>query len=378
MSFEWIYFYAIPFMVVLTVVVFVHELGHYLLARWNGVKIDVFSIGFGPEFFGFYDKAGTRWKFSVIPLGGYVKMFSDVDASSRPDTEALKNLTEEEKEFSHHYKSVWQRIQISAAGPLANYIFGILLLTMIYALYGQRVPTDEPVIGYVASGSVAATSGLKIGDKVLSVDNHQVTGFMNLRDFIRTHANVPLDMVIERDGQQVNMTLTPKSVTEGEPDGKKVHAGQLGIGPAVAVVQRGPLEAFGYGCYDAYSLTVTTLASIGRMLIGAQSADGLSGPIGIAKQTGDIATTDLPTFLWFIAFLSINLGFVNLLPVPVLDGGHLLFYFIEAARGRPLSERTQENAFRVGLVLILALFLFTTYKDIESINLFGRIMSIFN
>lgn len=376
MSFEWLYLYALPFMAVLTVVVFVHELGHFLLARRNGVKVDVFSIGFGPEFFGFNDKHGTRWKFSMIPLGGYVKMFSDADAASRPDADAIQNMSEEEKSYSHHHKTVWQRIQISAAGPLSNYVFGILLLTLVYTFYGQRVPTDEPVIGFVASGGVASESGLLPGDRILSVDNHQITSFLGLRDFIRKNAGVAMNVVIERDGQKIEKTLTPKAVSEGE--GKKTQAGQLGIGPAYTVVSRNPLQAFGYAAYDAYSLTVQTLASLGGMLIGTQSADGLSGPIGIAKQTGDIATTDIPTFFWFMAFLSINLGFVNLLPVPVLDGGHLLFYFIEAARGRPLSERTQENAFRVGLLLILTLFLFTTYKDLVSINIVGKFLSLFN
>lgn len=378
MSFEWIYLYALPFMVVLTAVVFVHELGHFLLARWNGVKVDTFSIGFGPEFFGFNDSRGTRWKFSIIPLGGYVKMFSDADVSSRPDTEAIREMTPEERAYSHYHKTVWQKIQIAAAGPLSNYIFGILLLALVYGVYGQRTPSDEPVIGYMSASGVAAASGIQVGDKIISVDNHQIHTFHELRDFIREHGGVPLDVVIERDGQQITKTITPKTVADAGSTDTKKQAGQLGVSPAFILVPRSPLEALGCAAYDAYSLTVHTLASLGGMLIGTHSADGLSGPIGIAKQTGDFATADVPTFLWFIAFLSINLGFVNLLPVPVLDGGHLLFYFIEAARGRPLSERTQENAFRAGLLLLLALFLFTTYKDIENIHLISKIMSLFN
>ncbi len=378
MSLDWLYLYALPFMVILTIVVFVHELGHYFFARRNGVKVEVFSIGFGPEFFGFNDKHGTRWKFSAIPLGGYVRMFSDADAASRPDTEALKTLTAEEKEFSHHSKTVWQRIQIAAGGPLANYVFGILLLTVIYTIHGQRVETDDPVIGMVASNGVAGEAGILPGDKVISIDNHEITSFAKLREFIRNHAGVQLDVVIERNGEKMNKTLTPKGVHDGEMDNASKQAGQLGIGASTMLVQHGPIDALGSAIYKAYRLTVDTLVSIGGMLIGARSADGLAGPIGIAQMAGDFATTDVAAFFLFIAFISINLGFVNLLPVPVLDGGTLLFYFIEAARGKPLSDRTIENCFRVGLVLILSLLLFTTYKDLGNINLFSKIMNLFN
>ena len=378
MSFEWLYLYAIPFMVVLTIVVFVHELGHFLLARWNGVKVEVFSIGFGPELFGFNDRMGTRWKFSAIPMGGYVRMFSDADLASRPDNEAMAEMTAEERAYSHHHKTVWQRIQISVAGPLSNYIFGILLLTVVFAIYGEEVPKDDPVLGFVSSAGVAGQSGLKVGDRIISIDNHQVTSFKSMRDFVREHPAVALDVVIERDGKQEHVTVTPKAVTEENADGKTIHPGQLGVGPTTRFENKNILQAFGSGVYYAYDLTATTLGSIGGMLTGSKSAEGLTGPIGIAKLTGDKAMTDVRAFLWFIAFLSINLGFVNLLPVPVLDGGHLLFYFIEAARGRPLSEKTQERAFLVGLVLILSLVLFTTYQDIGNINLIQRITSFFN
>lgn len=378
MSFEWLYLYAIPFMVVLTIVVFVHEMGHFLLARRNGVKVEVFSIGFGPEIFGFNDRQGTRWKFSAIPLGGYVRMFSDADMTSRPDEKMLRDLSPEEIAYSHHHKTVWQRIQISAGGPLSNYIFGILLLTVVYSIYGQESPKDDPVLGFVSSTGVAGQSGLKVGDRIISIDNHKITTFKEMRDFIREHPNVSLDMVIERDGQQQHMKLTPKAVTEENAEGKTIHPGQLGVGPTVSLESKTVLEAFGNGLYDAYYLTVTTLSSLGGMISGSKSAEGLTGPIGIAKLTGDKAMTDVRSFLWFIAFLSLNLGFINLLPVPVLDGGHLLFYFIEAARGKPLSEKTQERAFLAGLILILTLVLFTTYKDIGGNSLIQRIGSFFN
>lgn len=378
MSFEWLYIYALPFMVILTSIVFVHELGHYLLARWNGVKIEVFSIGFGPEIFGFYDRVGTRWKFSAIPLGGYVRMFSDVDAASRPDVEKLKQLTEQEKEYSHHYKTVWQRIQISVAGPAANYIFGILLLAVLYTTVGQRIPDEDATIGFVASNTAASKAGIQSGDKIASVGDKEIEKFKELRDLIREHPNVPLNMVVERDGSRFTVSVTPEAIEGVDDHGKTLQVGQLGIAQGFRKVERGPIESMGYAIADAFYLTTQTLTAIGEMILGYRSADGLTGPIGIAKHTGEIATTDVATFFWFMAFLSINLGFINLLPIPVLDGGHLLFYIIEAIRGRPLSEKSQEMGFRVGLIIILGLFIFTTINDLLKIEMVEKVTKLFN
>lgn len=377
MSFAWLYIYLLPFLVVLTVVVFVHELGHYLMARRNGVKIEVFSIGFGPEFFGFNDRTGTRWKFSIIPLGGYVKMFSDADASSRPDTQAVLEMTDEEKAVSHYHKNVWQKIQIAAGGPLSNYLFGILLLFVVYSFHGQRVMSNEPVIGFLLEGGVAEQSGLKVGDRIVSVDNNAIASFQDLVVFIRQHAAVGMEVVVERDGERLTKTLIPQQIEIENADGKPLKTKQIGIGSSFELVQRGFFEALLYAVYDAYAFTVNTLTSLAGMVLN-QNADGLSGPIGIAKQTGEIATSNVPTFLWFMAILSINLGFINLLPIPVLDGGHLLFYFIEAIRGKPLSEKAQERAFLAGLGFILTLVVFTTYKDLEKINIVSKIISLFN
>lgn len=377
MSLEWLYLYALPFMVVLTIVVFVHELGHFLFARWNGVKVEVFSIGFGPELFGFNDKHGTRWKFSALPLGGYVRMFSDADMASRPDEKAMREMTPEERAYSHHHKTVWQRFQISIGGPLANYVFGILVMIFVLAVYGDMEPKDDPVLGFVASNGAAAQAGLQPGDKIIAIDNHQITTFHAMRDFIREHPSVEMDVLYERDGQQQHLKVTPKSVDEDGPQGR-IHPGQLGIGPATDLVTKSIPESIYGGFYAAYALSARSLETIVGVLMGSKSSEGLSGPIGIARLTGDLAMTSPRAFLWFIAFLSISLGFLNLLPVPMLDGGHLLFYIIEAVRGRPLSEKTQERAFLVGFVLVGSLFVYTTYKDLGQIQLFARIMSYFN
>lgn len=378
MSFEWLLVYTVPFVVILTVIVFVHELGHYLLAKKNGVKVEVFSIGFGPEIFGFNDRSGTRWKFSYIPLGGYVRMFSDIDASSKPDVEMLKNLTDEEKSYSHHYKTVWQRIQISIAGPAANYIFGILILAILFITYGQNVPTEEPVIGFVAPDSAAAKAEIQSGDKIVSFDGKEITGFTQLTQVIRQYPSKLVSVVIERSGEKIEKTITPASVRGEDEQGQAAEVGQLGIAPAVNTVHHNIISAVGAACVDAVNMTVQTFEAIFGMLRGTRSADGLSGPIGIAKHIGDMATANVPTFLWFMAILSLNLGFINLLPVPVLDGGHLFFYIIEAVRGRPLSDKAQDNAYKVGLFLILSLMIFTTIKDLGKIQIVQKLISYFS
>lgn len=376
MLFDWVFVYAVPFMVILTAIVFVHELGHYLLAKYNGVKVEVFSIGFGPEVFGFNDKSGTRWKFSYIPLGGYVRMFSDVDASSRPDMEALSKLTEEEKSYSHHYKTVWQRIQISIAGPAANYIFGILLLAILYSTSGQRVPM--PVVGLVEQNSVAATAGLEHGDRILQIDQTKISDFKQIEKIINAHPNVPLTLEIERNGETMTKQVTPQPFSTVNEEGKTVEVGRIGFVPAIESIQKSPLAALGLAATDAVVLTGKTLYSLFEMILGKKSPGELSGPIGIAMATGKIATTDIPSFFWFMAFLSLNLGLVNILPIPVLDGGHLLYYFIEAIRGKPLSERAQEIGFKIGLAIILALLVFTTFKDLGRISIFQKLMNIFS
>jgi regulator of sigma E protease len=373
MSFEWLYLYALPFMAILTTIVFFHELGHYLAARYNGVKVDVFSIGFGPEIFGFTGRAGTRWKFCLLPLGGYVKMASDMNAASQPDMQKITVMTEEEKAGSLFHKTVWQRIQISAAGPIANYIFAIVVLGGLYATSGQRVPVDEAKIGHVIAESAAEQAGLKMDDQVIQIGDQKIETFEDMRQIVMGHPGEKLNLLVRRGDQQLALALTPKPQELINEKGEKTTVGMLGVGVGMTKVRRNVFMAGIYAAQDAFDVTWSALKGIGQMIAGKHSTDGLSGPIGIAQMTGKIATTDVSTFLWFMAFLSINLGLINFMPVPMLDGGHLLFYFIEAVRGKPLSEKAQEYGFRLGFILVLCLMLLSTWNDLVRLEVIQSI-----
>jgi regulator of sigma E protease len=355
-----IYLNIVPFIVLLSFLVFFHELGHYLVARFNGVKIEVFSIGFGKEIFGWTDKAGTRWKVSILPLGGYVKMFSDLDAASKPDQEKIKKMTAKEKDLSHFHKSVWQRIQISAAGPLANYLLAIVILGTLFATVGQQEPSKEARIGIIAQDGAADKAGLKTGDQVLSIDGIQTPTFMSLHETVRDSAGRSLKIKVKRQDQVFTLSVIPETIKIRGRD-----IGRLGVMQAVDYIQRNPLTTWWYA--TAYTLHVTgvTLKALGQMVIGQRESNSISGPLGIAKMTAEIAQTNFINLLWFAAFLSINLGLINLFPIPMLDGGHLLYYFIEAIRGKPLSVKSQEIGFRIGLVLVTGLMLFGTWNDIN-------------
>lgn len=364
MSFEWLMVYVLPFLGILTVVVFFHELGHYLLARYNGVKVEVFSIGFGPELFGFNDSHGTRWKFSLLPLGGYVKMFSDLNPASQPDLEKSAKMTEEEKAVSLMHKTVWQRIQVSAAGPIANFVFAIIVLSFIYTISGQRVPTEDAVVGAIAPGSAAEVAGLKTGDIITTFNGTPIKLFQELIKGVVENPGKEFEIDVTRGEDRLKIKITPTTVVEKDKDGNSIEVGRIGISSGVLTIKRSPVQAVFYASLDTYYVIARTLESLGQMIIGQRSTDGLSGPLGIAKVTGEVARGDLAMFFWFMAFLSINLGLINLFPVPVLDGGHLLFYFIEAIRGKPLSEKTQEIGFSIGFALILVLMLFSTWNDL--------------
>ncbi|MBL0941874.1 MAG: RIP metalloprotease RseP [Alphaproteobacteria bacterium] len=373
MSFEWLYLYALPFMAILTTIVFFHELGHYLAARYNDVKVDVFSIGFGPELFGFTSRTGTRWKFCLLPLGGYVKMASDMNAASQPDMQKINEMTEEEKAGSLFHKTVWQRIQISAAGPIANYIFAIVVLGGLYATSGQRVPVEEAKIGHIAADSAAEIAGLKMDDQVIQINEQKVKSFEDMRQIIKVHPGEALKLLVVRGDQQLSLTLTPQAQESIDKEGKKTVIGVLGVGVGMTKVRRSLFTAGVYAVQDTLDVTWATIKGIGQMIGGQRSTDGLSGPIGIAQMTGKIATTDISTFLWFMAFLSINLGLINFMPVPMLDGGHLLFYFIEAVRGKPLTEKAQEYGFRLGFALVLCLMLLSTWNDLVRLEVIQSI-----
>lgn len=368
--------YGIIFLVVLTVVVFVHEFGHYWVARRNGVRIDVFSVGFGPELFGWTDKVGTRWRISAVPLGGYVKMFGDADASS--STAAPVEMTPEEKAVAFPHKRVGQRAAIVFAGPAANFIFAIVVMSVMFMIYGQQV--GEPVIGAVQADSAAAQAGFKPGDKVISVDGEAVGRFQDLQRLVRLFGTRPLTVGVERDGQALDISVTPRIIDRPGMAGGIEHVPVLGVTgdpTKFKIVTYGPMGALGAAVTETKDMVSSTLVGIGQMIVGTRGTDELGGPIRIAQGAGEAAKAGLAGLVSFIVLLSMNLGLINLFPVPVLDGGHLVFYAIEAVLGRPLGERAQEYGFRVGMFLVLALMVFATRNDIVALPVWQSIKHLF-
>jgi len=363
------------FLVVLTALVFVHELGHYLVARWNGVKVEIFSIGFGPEIFGWWDRAGTRWKFSAIPLGGYVKMFGDSDAASTPSA-GLRTMTLEEQRVSFHHKRLGQRAAIVAAGPVANFVFAILLFAILYVTVGQ--PFTPPDVGAVSPGSAAEKAGIQTGDYILSIDGTAITRFEQVQQIVQLNQGTPIDMVVRRNGAEVPLTLTPQVVEEKDIFGSMHRRGRIGVrgGSAPEYVKRDPATALWHAAGETWNISFGTLKAMGEMIIGARGTDELGGPIRIAQMSGEVASLGIVALIGFMAVLSVNLGLINLSPIPVLDGGHLLFYAAEAVRGRPLGQRAQEYGFRIGLALVLMLMVFATWKDLERLPFFAFLKSL--
>jgi regulator of sigma E protease len=356
------FFYVGVFLVVLTVLVFVHELGHYLIARHNGVRVETFSIGFGPELFGWWDSAGTRWKFSTIPLGGYVKMFGDSDVSSGLPMVGLGQLTAAEREVSFHCKRLGQRAAIVAGGPIANFLFAIILLALLFMTYGQ--PFTPAEVGQVLPNSAAEAGGIRAGDAIVSIDGTSIDRFEDVQQVVRFNPNVMMTMVVRRDGELTTLHVTPGLVEESDRLGRR-QIGQLGIrGGGTKYIQRDPASAVVRAVGETWNLSATTLAAMGQMVIGTRTTDELGGPLRIAQLSGEVAQGGIVPLLWFMAVLSVNLGLINLFPVPVLDGGHLLFYAAEAVRGKPLGQRAQEYGFRLGLALVLTLMVFATWNDL--------------
>jgi regulator of sigma E protease len=354
--------YVGVFLLVLTVLVFVHEFGHYLIARWNRVRIEVFSIGFGPELFGWWDRAGTRWKFSAVPLGGYVKMFGDSDASSGLAVAGIGDLTEAERLVSFPCKRVGQRAAIVAAGPLANFVFAIIVLAVLFMTYGQ--PFTAPDVGQVLAGSAAAAGGMRAGDTIVRIDGQPVDRFEDVQQVVELNPNVPMPVVVRRDGKLVTLQVTPRLVVETDRLGTH-HIGQLGIrGGPPHYIRRNPASAVADASQETWNLTATTMQALWQMVIGRRGTGELGGPIRIAELSGEVAQLGVAPLLSLIAMLSVNLGLINLFPVPVLDGGHLAFYAAEAVRGKPLGQRAQEYGFRLGLALVLTLMVFATWNDL--------------
>ena len=360
--------YVVPFLLILTVLVFVHEFGHYLIARWNGVRVEVFSIGFGAELFGWWDSAGTRWKFSTIPLGGYVKMFGDADASSGLPAAGLARLAQADREVSFHYKRLGQRTAIVAAGPAANFVFAIAVLAVLFMTFGQ--PYTPPEVGQVQPGSAAEQGGIRPGDVIISIDGRHIARFEDVQQAVRLNPGTPITIVVRRDGGELELRVTPTPTELTDRFGYRYEIGLLGIARSgMEYIKRDPLTALLQAGTETWSLSVGTLKAMWQIVIGTRAVDELGGPLRIAQMSGEVAQGGMVAVLWFMAVLSINLGLINLFPVPVLDGGHLLFYAAEAVRGKPLGQRAQEYGFRIGLALVLTLMVFATWNDLVHLRI---------
>lgn len=360
---------VVPFLLVLSVLVYVHEMGHYVVARMNGVRVEVFSIGFGPELFGWTNKNKTRWKVSLIPLGGYVKIANEEDIFSDEGREKLEKKMPSDSLLA---KSVGQRIAVSVAGPGANYIFSILLLAVLYTTVGQRVMEPGSVIGRVMPAGAAEKAGLESGDSILEVDGQAVKSVEILQNIIHQNAHKTINFVVKRQDLEKTIPVT----IDGDDQGR----GRIGVElrPVMTIAHHGFFKSLLNAAIDAYDISVKTLLSLGEMLTGKRSADGLSGPIGIASIVGDVAQKGFIEILFLAAFLSINLGLINLFPIPVLDGGHILLYIMEGIRGRPVPERIQNVAFNIGFGLMAALFIFTFWNDLMRLHVVHKILSLFN
>jgi len=360
--------YVIPFLFVLTIVVFFHELGHFLVARWCGVKVKAFSVGFGPEIFGFYDKHGTRWRFAWVPLGGYVKFMDDENAASAPSREAYKNMSEEEREGSFQGKTVGQRAAVVAAGPIANFILAIVIFAGMYSIVGQKITMAR--VDQVSPGSAAATAGFKAGDLVVSIDGSEIESFNNLQRIVGMSADKSLEIVVNRDEELVTLIAVPARKEVKDRFGNVARIGQLGIrrttNPEDWVFTRlDPISAVWRGTQETYFIVARTLGYLGDVVMGREKADQLGGPLRIAEVSGQMASIGFIALLNLAAVLSVSIGLINLFPVPLLDGGHLVFYAYEAVMGRPLSESVQEVGFKIGLALVLMLMVFATWNDIS-------------
>jgi len=364
----------IAFVCALGPLVFIHEMGHYLVARWFGVGAETFSIGFGREITGWTDKRGTRWKVGWLPLGGYVKFIGDEHAASAPGD--LSQLTPEELERSFHHKPVWQRFLIVLAGPVSNFLLAIAIFAVFFASFGA--PSSPPVVGEVQAESAAATAHIQPGDRILSIGGRETPTFEELRSFVVLRPGQTVSVRLQREQQVRDVRLTLGTDVEQDRFGQSYKRGLLGVTPAGVVFEPvPPLRLIPEATTYVVKLTRTMLDALWQIITGRRSVKELGGPLKIAQVAGQQATLGLVAFVSLVALLSINLGFINLLPVPMLDGGHLLFYGIEAVQRRPVSPRAQDWAFRGGLAFILALLLLTTVNDLGSFGLWeglGRLI----
>jgi regulator of sigma E protease len=362
--------YIVPFLLVLTLLVFVHEMGHYLIGRWSGIRILAFSVGFGPELVGYTDKHQTRWKICAIPLGGYVKFYGDEDAASTPDYGKLEALPAEERDRTFLGAALWKRAATVAAGPIANFILAIAIFAVLFSIYGKQIA--DPVVAEVKPDSAAAAAGIQPGDLLAAIDGNPVKTFDDVRRYVSIRPETQIVITIERNGSPLDVPMVPRRTEITDQFGNKVELGIIGIltnqeTGNFRLQTYGPLEAVGQGAIESWNIVTGTFKYLSNLVTGRMKADQLGGPIRVAQASGQMATIGVVAVLHLAAVLSVSIGLLNLMPVPVLDGGHLMFYAVEAVRGRPVGPAAQDVAFRIGFAMILMLMVFATWNDISSL-----------
>ncbi len=370
-----VWMWLVGFALVLGPLVTLHELGHYLVGRIFGIKADAFSIGFGKEIAGWTDKRGTRWKLSMLPLGGYVQFKGDMNPSSMPDGEALEDVSAQDREGVFHFKPVWQRALVVLAGPMMNLLIALAIFAAFFMLFGKPVtidPTETNVVGKFAEQSAARDGGLEIGDRIISIDGEPVAEFKDIIDRVIIYPGRTVGVGVERDGQKLVVPVTLSDSVEKDQFGNESRVGRLGVfSQSQEYVSVGPVEAMYLSVDHSVGLVRMMVTGLGQIFTGDRSVRELGGPIKIAKFSGEQLSLGALPFANFVALISINLAFINLLPIPALDGGHLVFYAAEAVRRKPIGPRGQEMAFRAGMALVLMLMLFVTANDIISLPIFG-------
>ena len=360
--------YILPYILILSLLVFIHELGHYLAGRWSGIRILAFSVGFGPELVGYTDRHGTRWKISAIPLGGYVRFFGDADVASRPDGSISDTLTAEELAQTLNGAKLWKRAVTVAAGPLANFLLAIVIFAGMFATMGK--PVSDPVVADIKPGSAAEAAGIARGDVLVALDGRMIETFDDVVRYITMRPEIPVEVTVRRAGEEIEYELVPKRAVTTDRFGNEMEVGQIGIitdqqAGNFRIVELSPVQAVWEGVRQTGHIITGTFDYIGNMIAGRMNADQLGGPVRVVQASGEMATLGVIALLNLAAVLSVSLGLLNLFPVPVLDGGHLVLYAIEAVRGRPMGQGAQEIAFRIGMAMILSLMVFATWNDIS-------------
>lgn len=371
------FWYLIPFLVVLSILIFVHEWGHYLVAKWCGVKIEEFSLGFGKKLCSKTDKSGTVWKICAIPFGGYVKMFGDSDGASTPDNKKLKKMTKAEKKVAFQYKKIYQRFAIVFAGPLFNYLFAVLCFVFLFMTFGEQF--TKPIISEIKMDSPAYVAGIETGDNVVSFDNQIVEKFEDIKRIASLNFGKTMPITVDRNGELLDLEITPKTVESVSRFGEVHKEGIIGVLSVEVefIKHKNPITAVSKSFKSCNQIMAGTLKALGQIITGTRSGAELGGPIKIAKLSKDFAEQGFAALIYFIAILSVNLALINLFPIPVLDGGHLLFFIIEGIIRKPVNEKIQEVCFKVGLALILTLAIVITFNDIKSLAIIDFIKNLF-